>query len=654
MHGLTALAARCAATTTVAALALSMGPAVAAPSPTDESTADRAARAGWPDDRQGPRPTVDIGALRLPAPNPYLSLLPDPGAVDWGYWRTLARQQAQQTARERARLEEPLTYDEEEPDNLLGSNDTQESAEPIDGFGTGSGEEPGVSILGNSAVEPVRYRSLQRPDEDNGSIRKAAATRIPGRAAGVRTRGRIGDGPHGEAGSGSGDFDYFRVRVPQGRQIVTTIKAARDSDLAPLVAVWGARGGLRDFDFPRRGQASLTVPLPAGTYYVMAGGCCTYPRNRFKSGSGTGAESEGAYTMRIAVSRPDRDFYAVDLEAGDELGGTLDRADQLRVFNPSGDLVFGSRQDASFIYPEATPMPGGGRAVVDHTVSEDGRYAVEVTYGSGSYQADLEVYETGGEESTTQGTQTLFLDFDGERLNTGIYGGPGVRELSPLSAFLGRWGLATSDEDALIDRIVRVVTESVERDLERRGENEDFDVEILNSRDDEDPFGEPNVSRLIVGGTIRESGIPTIGIAQSIDPGNFDREETGLILLDVLSSPKDGNFGNASANFWMKRRSDRVAWVGQVVGNIAAHEAGHFIGNWHVDQFDGRPNLMDQGGQFRGLYGPGPDNVGGTADDRDVDFGRNQLNPFEGFRGTEDTLNRSAFGLTNLVARLLG
>jgi hypothetical protein len=45
----------------------------------------------------------------------------------------------------------------------------------------------------------------------------------------------------------------------------------------------------------------------------------------------------------------------------------------------------------------------------------------------------------------------------------------------------------------------------------------------------------------------------------------------------------------------MKRQSNRVAWVGEVLGNITAHEAGHILGNWHVDQFDQKANLMDQG-----------------------------------------------------------
>ena len=44
----------------------------------------------------------------------------------------------------------------------------------------------------------------------------------------------------------------------------------------------------------------------------------------------------------------------------------------------------------------------------------------------------------------------------------------------------------------------------------------DFNIEIRNSRDHGDLFGQPNVSRIIVGGTQAELGIPTVGIAQSI------------------------------------------------------------------------------------------------------------------------------------------
>ena len=69
------------------------------------------------------------------------------------------------------------------------------------------------------------------------------------------------------------------------------------------------------------------------------------------------------------------------------------------------------------------------------------------------------------------------------------------------------------------------------------------------------------------------------------------------MLLDVLSDPA-GEFGDPSLNTYLTPASDRVAFVGQAVGNVTAHEAGHFFGDWHVDQFNDVANLMDQGGNF--------------------------------------------------------
>ena len=605
--------------------------------------------AGWPTAQLGPRPTVQVGGHTYPAADPYLALLPTNAGVDWSWWRQhLQQQSARRAARQGDdRLPEPLVYVELEPADTLGDNDSPENAEPIGGFGTGAGELAGVSIFGNQARDRVEITAVSASREDDGAIPLARSTGVDTRREGIRTTGRVGDGPHGASGSGSGDFDYYRVHVPRGQQIVTRMDARGESDVDPLIAIWGEKGGLKDVAFGfRHHHADLTTPLPAGTYFVMTAGCCPYPRNRFKSGSGTGAESEGGYRFSVAVNRPDRDFYAVDLEAGDVLGGTVKGAKSLSVYAPNGTKVFGSGFDASSIYPSDTPLPGGGRAVVDHVAATSGTYTVGVTFGQGEYQADLEVYRPGLEQQGS--VQTLFLDFDGARLNTNIVGGPGVRQLSPLSAFLERWGLGAAREDAVIDATVATVQENLDADIQAAGLSGSFDINILNSRDDADPFGEPDVSRLIVGGSIRESGIPTIGIAQSIDPGNFNQEETALLLLDELSGPEENAF---SINHWLTPRSHRVAFVGQVLGNLVAHEAGHFLGNWHVDQFDGDDNLMDQGGgHYRGLFGPGPDKIGGTADDTDTDYGVNRLNPFEGFEGRENTLARTAYGLSDGLA----
>ena len=117
------------------------------------------------------------------------------------------------------------------------------------------------------------------------------------------------------------------------------------------------------------------------------------------------------------------------------------------------------------------------------------------------------------------------------------------------------------------------------------------------------------------------------------------------MLLDVLSNPA----GPASSlNTYLTPASDRIAFVGQAVGNVTAHEAGHYFGNWHTDNMSAQINLMDSGGaNFQNLYGVGPDNVGGTADDLDVDFHDDAFAPAEGFIGIEDTLGRIVFGVTS-------
>jgi hypothetical protein len=367
------------------------------------------------------------------------------------------------------------------------------------------------------------------------------------------------------------------------------------------------------------------------------------PLDPLDPASGPGYGDEGAYHLTVTVTTPDRDFYAVFLNPGDVLGGSISGgAADVVVRRPDGRVAMGSGQDASALYPARSPLPGGGHAVIGYVAEERGWYAVSTSTGADDYELTLEAYRPGTESAAAGATQTVYLDFDGARLNTNIFGGPGVRTLSPLSAFMSRWGLPAGVEDELVDEVVTTVKENLRRDLRRRGLNPDVAIRVLSSQDSPDPFGAPDVTRVVVGGTINESGLDTIGIAQSIDTGNFGHEESALVLLDLLSSPA-GEAGDPSLNTYLRPGSHRLAFVGRALGNVVSHEAGHLAGSWHVDQFDTAANIMDQGGNFPALFGVGPDGVGGTTDDTDVDFGEDDFNPVEGFTGIEDTLNASAW-----------
>ncbi len=630
-------------------VALTPGAAPAAPSTTDPgiSPADRAAlTAGLPvADKAAP-------GARPAGPNPYLALVPDASKADYSGWAKYLSRQA--TKRAAAKLKartaapapvSPLLADEDEPDGTRGSNDDPAAAQLIRGFGTDAGQNPRLRILGNLDPEAVTAVSVPATAEDDGAIPLAGDTGIGTSRDGVTTDAVIGDGPHGSAGTGTNDFDFYKLRAAAG-EVVTVQTATPTGGLDTLVAIYTPDGALvaQNDDFGGSFDSRLSWTAPAtGDYYVVVAAYSGLPADPFDPASGDGGASEGPYTVTITAAEDDRDFFAVKLRAGDVLGASVEGSPAyITVYDTVPREVHGSNQDASFIYPPKSPLPGGGNAVTDHVATRAGWHYVGVATGSGSYDITVEAFRPPLEGRPP--VQTLFLDFDGARVNTAVFGGPGTVTLSPMSAFLAKWGLPRASEDDVIDAVVAGVTESVRHDLVESGLNARFDLQILNSRDHADPWGEDDVSRVIIGGTIAESGVSTIGIAQSIDPGNFDTEETALVLLDVLSNPS----GPASLNTYLTPASDRVRFVGQAVANVTSHEAGHFFGDFHTDNASEHINLMDSGGaNFQNLFGVGPDGVGGTADDLDVDFGEDVFAAAEGFVGIEDTLGRIVFGVTS-------
>ncbi|WP_433043942.1 hypothetical protein [Dactylosporangium sp. CS-033363] len=583
--------------------------------------------------------------------NPWTALLPDPGKVDKYYWSERAKAASASRAQQKLAQNKglaaanPIVHDEAEPKGTNGANDTPATAELIKGFGTGKKLNNKVRVLGQLDPDALPTPSTVSPaTEDDGSIPLSFEFNLGTSRAAYATTASIGDGPHGTAGDGTGDFDFSKVHAHAGQQIT----AATSGDLDTVAALYDASGVLvaADDDSGPGFSSLLTYTFPdSGDYFLMISGYglgTVLPADPFDSGSGLGAGKEGPYGITVSLAFPDLDFYAVDLVAGDVLGGSVTGVSpSLIVRDPNGKVVFGSDQDASFIYAPASPLPGGGNAVVSYVAPRDGRYTVQPGGVSGAYDLTLEAYRPGPEALDQGTTQTLYLDFDGARLNTAIFGGPGVRQLSPLQGFLGRWGLTAADEDKVINQVIATVRENILTDAKERGTDPRVGLRILNSRDDPDPFGQPNVHRIVVGGTIAESGIDTIGIAQFIDPGNYATEDTALVLLDVLSD----RTGAASLNTYITPASNKIKFIGRALGNVISHEAGHLYGSFHTDPLNATPNLMDAGGAFPGLFGVGPDNIGGTADDFDYDFGDDELTPDEGFIGVEDTLNTTAWAL---------
>nr|WSY57001.1 PPC domain-containing protein [Streptomyces sp. NBC_00886] len=557
-----------------------------------------------------------------------------------------ARGRIRAAQRNTARAATATAYTEKESAGTLGANDTVPTAERIAGFGTGDHQNSAVGITGDLADDP-NIPTLPAGSEDNGAIPLAFDTGLSGTRQALKTTGAIGDGPHGSAGDGHGDFDFYKVSgVPAG--VPLTVDVGAQGDFNAITRLYDANGGTLFWaDDPTSGNVSVSVQLPTtGDYYLMVAGSGPNfgsPLDPNDPASGAGVGSEGAYSLKLSTQQGgDQDVYSVDLKAGDVAGATVTgNGHHLSFYDAAGTELMGSALDASGSYASASPLPGGGNATVDLVAPHAGRYFLAVSDGVGAYHATLEAYRPGTEVERKGTVQTLFLDFDGARVNTSIFGAGGAqRDLSPMSAFLAGWGLTAADEDKVIDAVVASVKENLAADLARKGTNPHFAVKVLNSRDNPDPFGRPDVSRVVIGGSIAESGIPTIGISSSIDPGNYGHEDTALVLLDLLSAAAPNP---NSLNSYLGPQSDKIGFIGRGLGNILTHEVGHYSGNWHTDQFNDTANLMDQGGNIAQMLGVGADGIGGTADDVDVDFTTDSYTPQEPFTGFENTLDTTAW-----------
>ncbi|MEO9325765.1 PPC domain-containing protein [Nocardioides sp. C4-1] len=633
------------------------GTAVAAPSAQDDapltSAQQQALDAGF---QVAPKSSgAKARAASSTGANPFLANLPDVAGVDFAAWKatlTAAGEARSATtsyreARAQANAVTPaantvVVHDEQEPAGTAGSNDSLANAERISAFGTAKGKSNVVRIIGEQAQLPTPTpQALEPAAEDNGSIPLAADTGISGVSA-VTTTGQLGDGPHGSAGTGSNDFDVYAVDLTAGLSLVAdTSGQATDT----ILALYDAAGELVAADDDGgAGLASLLSydAATTGTHYLLVAGYSAagpLPADPADSGSGAGGADEGPYDLAITQSQLDRDAYAVKLRPGDVVGGVANgQADELTVYRPDGSQAVGAPgTDASSLYAPESPLPGGGNTTFGYVAEEAGWYVIDVAGLTGAYSVQIEGYRPGAQLDRNK-NQTVLLDFEGGRVNTGLWGGPGVRELSPFSAFLGKWGITRDRERALINRITTVVRANLE-EVGDGGLN-DPRVTVVNSRTHPELRGKENVSRVVVGGTIDQSGISTIGIAQYIDPGNYGHEDTALVLLDVLSDPT----GPASLNTYLTAASDREKFVANGVGNVTAHEIGHMIGSYHTDNASETVNLMDSGGaNFQNLFGVGPDGIGGTADDPNVRFVEDTYSPVEGFTGTEDTQNVTAW-----------
>ncbi|MEZ6117283.1 MAG: dockerin type I domain-containing protein [Pirellulaceae bacterium] len=538
------------------------------------------------------------------------------------------------------------------------SNNTRASAQVLP-LGFDAGESTAIDVRGSFDVD-VDAIDVTSNIEDDGSILLANETGLTTGNA-VRINGVIGDGPFGLT---TGDYDFFAIRdVEKGEILTASIEAFyRGSALDSVVFAYNSLGELMGGNFDAFGlpdsDFSFVAPESDDYFVVVAGQIAAgtfLPINPFETGSGFFPLTTGDYELTLGRNTPDPDYYAVQLNAGDIVGvNTRGAANNVAIFSSSGEEMIGTTQNTTQFASIDYPFPDDGMASMAYVVPTSGTYYVRLlssglARGRGAYEVNFRVSRPELESQPTGTNQILYLDFDGAELDNAIFNDElfaSKVQLSPMRDFMANWELDARDENALIDAVIDVVRENLEKDMLERGNNPNYGITILNSRDHEDVYGDPNVSRVIIGGTIPELEVFTLGIAQSIDVGNFDTEETAVVLLDFLSG--DASLLDSANRYVVNERTaTKVELVGNVVGNIVSHEAGHFFGNWHTDSTNDVENIMDTGGDgVRNDAEVGADGILGTQDDIDFDFVVDEYSTFEFFTGMSDSLNNIAMVLT--------
>jgi large repetitive protein len=363
-----------------------------------------------------------------------------------------------------------------------------------------------------------------------------------------------------------------------------------------------------------------------------------------------------AGTINSGTTALDEDYYAVDLRAGDIFSASITG---LGLYDLSLNDRFGELLVTSF-GPDApdptSPLLTGGNFSFSTVIPSDGRYFVRVSDavlpGASAYTLNLQTIRSSYEAEAVGTRQILFVDFDGAIIRGEPFGGPSTVRIPSLERTLSTRGFLPTDTNPLIDGILAELSRKFEN-LKLNARNgyyrEDgvaghFDIEIRNSRDHADPWGLPNVSRLLVGGDTASTGIGgVLGIAEGIDVGNYKREETALVGIGEIST--------ALALVQFAPAVSRVQLLAKATAMVAAHEAGHFFGAYHTQNLlSGNLNIqiMDTGGDdFGRRIGSGLDFIVGTPDDVEINFGADFYDPLASpYTGFEDTAAVLAFGLS--------
>jgi hypothetical protein len=379
-------------------------------------------------------------------------------------------------------------------------------------------------------------------------------------------------------------------------------------------------------------------------------------------GTGPGQEDtiDLTGTLPIAISgtstsgfSADIDVYGFDLQGGDIIDiATQGAAGEFALQGPFGPTGLPLPGQPALTVSFASNAPVGGQAAPLQSAAtsnatgvfvapESGRYFLTIAAATQTttYSVGLRAYRPVTESLAVGDAQILYLDWEGGLIDNNIFlagadGGddgplpnfgftliPSLEESLPaLGLEFGDVATANIIAETVYDEVVEIFQEltvdSANGDFGTTGVPGDYALRILNSRDAthrqwfESNSDDPRITRMIIGGTGLDIGIDgVLGIAQSVDVGNFDLSENALFALD--------GFLAITEDTPLSPTASRLDAISQFLASVAAHEAGHTFGMIHTNNANNTLSIGDAGGGLTNDFaqGLGPDGIFGTLDD---------------------------------------
>jgi large repetitive protein len=382
--------------------------------------------------------------------------------------------------------------------------------------------------------------------------------------------------------------------------------------------------------------------------------------------------STGSSLINIAGSfrtTLDEDFYAFDLRKGDILDtritGATGTLPTLALYTADGtELQFArGRFLGGNAFSTLSPLYRDGATTLPYVIDTTGRYFLRAGDGISAYSLNLRVHRSVLEAEPIGTQQIIYVDFDGsltrsETINLTALGVPaGPLRIPSFSRYMPLLGLTTADTPSVIRNIMSRVERKMQPLLAQNSNNGyfpesgnpgEFSVRLVSSLDSPDMWGQANVSRVLVGGTQAELGIDPatglLGIAQSVDLGNFTREETTLVMVDIMiDNAMDPTVIPIAGNV------SRVDAFAELIADTIAHEAGHTLGGVHQDSSNFVDTIMDQFYVPLISVGAGPDGIFGNRDDVTLKFLDDEYSPTAGIPfggGVANSPDVLAFGMS--------